>query len=242
MVPRFGWPSIYQLGGWTAIGLVAVLFIVLPESARFLVMRTQDRNKLVSILRKLAPDVSLPADAIFVTKQEQHATASVVELFKDDRRIKTMTLWVASFGSMVALRFITSWMPAIFADGRLGYSWAVIAVGLFQTGEALGGFAAGWVLDRRGGSRFGSQLVTCRHHRRAYSPMVVSGGLSPVPSKKARNAARLPFRARSVKYASASIAAIFSATAMLMNWFTLVPSAVAMRSAALLSDGCRRSE
>jgi MFS transporter, AAHS family, 4-hydroxybenzoate transporter len=151
MVPRFGWTSIYQLGGWSALGLVVVLFFMLPESARFLVMRTQDRHKLVAILRKLAPDVSLPADAAFVATTEKRASASALELFRDDRRIKTITLWIASFGSMVALQFITSWMPTIFADSRLGYSWAVIAVGLFQTGGALGGFAAGWILDRNRG-------------------------------------------------------------------------------------------
>lgn len=64
-----------------------------------------------------------------------------------------------------------------------------------------------------------------------------SGGLAPAPSRKRRNASRSAPAALFRKNAPVSIADSFSATATLMNWFRLVPSADAIFSAALFNEG-----
>jgi MFS transporter, AAHS family, 4-hydroxybenzoate transporter len=151
IVPHFGWQAIYQLGGWVAIILAVVLYFVLPESARFLVVRQRDHAKVVAMFRKLLPEMTIPSDAVFYAPAEKRETASVFTLLKADRKLKTLPLWVASFSSMVGLQFITSWMPTIFADSKIGYSGAVIALGLFQAAGALGNYVTGSVLDRKNG-------------------------------------------------------------------------------------------
>jgi AAHS family 4-hydroxybenzoate transporter-like MFS transporter len=151
IVPHFGWQAIYQVGGWCAIILVALLFFVLPESARFLVLKDPDQTKLTAIFAKLAPDTVIPPGAVFIAEQEKRTSASVTALFTEDRNLKTIPLWIASFASMVGLQFITSWMPTIFVDSQLGYKGAVIALGLFQGAGAFGNFVTGWVLDGKNG-------------------------------------------------------------------------------------------
>ncbi len=151
IVPRFGWQSIYLLGGWVAIGLVVGLYFVLPESARYLVVRERGQRRLLATMRRLSPDMTIPDDAVFIAPAEPKTAAAVTELFKENRQLRTLPLWAASFASMIGLQFITSWMPTIFTDSRLGYVGGVIALGLFQAAGCLGNYVTGFVLDRRNG-------------------------------------------------------------------------------------------
>ncbi len=151
IVPRFGWQSIYLLGGWTALALVIGLYFVLPESARYLVVRERGQRQLFATMRRLSPDIVFPPDTVFIAPAEPKTSASVTELFKENRKLRTLPLWAASFASMIGLQFITSWMPTILTDSRVGYVGAVIALGLFQAGGCLGSYVTGFMLDRRNG-------------------------------------------------------------------------------------------
>jgi len=62
----------------------------------------------------------------------------------------------------------------------------------------------------------------------------------PKLSSKARAAGTSAWRACSRKKPAVRSAAIFSATATLMNWFSVVPSALASRSASAFRDACSR--
>ncbi len=161
MVPQYGWPSIYLLGGVAALALVGGLYFMLPESARFMALRHKSRDKLAAVLRRLAPDVTIPADAVFVVKNEAEKPASVGELFTEDRALKTIPLWAASLLSMVALQFTTSWLPTIFADSNIGFQGASIALGFFQAAGATAGLFAGWMLDRPNGIQRLAFLALC---------------------------------------------------------------------------------
>jgi AAHS family 4-hydroxybenzoate transporter-like MFS transporter len=154
MVPDLGWPSIYFLCGWLAIGLTAILFFTLPESARFMVVRDRSRQMLAATLRRLSPEITIPYDAIFTAPAEVKEKSSVVQLFKHGRAAKTIPLWVACFFSMIALQFIANWMPVIFTDSGLAYSYSVMAIGIFQTAGSVGTLTSGWLLDRRNGILF----------------------------------------------------------------------------------------
>ncbi len=45
MLPRFGWPVLFEVGGVAAIAVALVSFAVLPESVRFLILRGGRRAK-----------------------------------------------------------------------------------------------------------------------------------------------------------------------------------------------------
>ncbi|HTH99182.1 MAG TPA: MFS transporter [Stellaceae bacterium] len=154
LVPAEGWPSIYYLCGWLAIALTAILYLALPESARFMVVRNRSREMLAATLRRLSPEMAIPADAVFTAKTEKKEKSSVVQLFQHGRAAKTIPLWVACFFSMIALQFIANWMPVIFTDSGLAYSYSVIAIGIFQTAGSVGTLTSGWLLDRKNGILF----------------------------------------------------------------------------------------
>jgi MFS transporter, AAHS family, 4-hydroxybenzoate transporter len=150
LVPAFGWQSIYHVGGWSAVVLAVVLFFMLPESAGFLLERGGDQTRLRQTLRRLTPD--LPDDVVLTASaREKRQAVSVVELFRENRTLRTVCLWMACLFSMIALQFFTSWLPTIFTDSKVSYSMSVIALGCFQAAGAAGGLIGAWALDRRRG-------------------------------------------------------------------------------------------
>ena len=148
LVPHFGWQSIYYVCGVLAMLLSGVLFLFLPESLRFMVLRRRRPDVVAATLRKLAPGMDIPLDAEFFVRNDVEKKAAVVELFRENRAGMTLALWCAYGVNLIALIFVTSWMPAIFADNGISYSVSVIATSLFQAGGAVGSLVGGWMLDR----------------------------------------------------------------------------------------------
>jgi AAHS family 4-hydroxybenzoate transporter-like MFS transporter len=71
------------------------LWIALPESVRFLLLRDASDPRINVIVEKLA---GMPAGAArFFIGEEQHETFTVVQLFTHRRAIATVLLWVVFF-------------------------------------------------------------------------------------------------------------------------------------------------
>ena len=150
LLPRWGWQSLFQVGGWSALLLGAALLFTLPESARFLVESGRGQGRLLAILRKLAPAAALEPDTVFVAKEEHRATHSVLELFRGGLLPTTVLLWMAYICNMVALHFVTSWLPTVIEASGVAATSAAIATGLFQGGGTIGTLVSGRLLDKRG--------------------------------------------------------------------------------------------
>ena len=150
LLPRFGWPSLFHAGGWSALLLSVVLLFALPESARFMALSGQGGERLLGILRQLSPGLDLPAGTIVTAREERRETRSVAELFRGGLLPVTVLLWAAYICNMVALHFMTSWLPTVIAASGLGLASASVTTGLFQGGVTVGSLVAGRLLDRRG--------------------------------------------------------------------------------------------
>jgi AAHS family 4-hydroxybenzoate transporter-like MFS transporter len=151
LVPSYGWQSIYWLCGVLSLGLGVLLYFRLPESVRFMALRHRTPQVLAATIRKLAPDLVITPDTEFVMPRSIERRAWVGELFSEHRAAMTVALWVAYGLSLMALIFVTSWMPTIYSDSGMSYSTSVIATALFQGGGIAGALFGGWVLDRERG-------------------------------------------------------------------------------------------
>jgi AAHS family 4-hydroxybenzoate transporter-like MFS transporter len=151
LIPTYGWQSIYWVCGFLSIALGVVLFLYLPESIRFLVIRHRSQKALIATILKFSPQLKIASDTEFFIPRSVERRPWVGELFKGHRAIMTGALWAGYGLSLMALIFVTSWLPTILADTGIGYSRSVIATGLFQVGGAAGSLAAGWSLDRSKG-------------------------------------------------------------------------------------------
>ncbi len=128
MLPTFGWPALFFIGGITpfAIGLLALFY--LPESRQFsdLSSKSAGRNR---------PDAE---------------KSELRELFSHGYARFTPLLWVVFSAIGFASYFIQTWTPTLYLGLGRPLRDVAFSVSMFQVGGALGGLLVGWVLDRFG--------------------------------------------------------------------------------------------
>jgi MFS transporter, AAHS family, 4-hydroxybenzoate transporter len=150
LIPSFGWPVVFYIGGAAPILLAAILVFTLPESVRFLALKSNQVKTVAAILRKLRPDLSFDPDTQFVVREENQRGLPVKHLFTEGRAKMTLFLWAAYVSSLLGHYFLTSWLPTVLAGAGVPLAHAVIAGALLQLGGGLGGLFLCWLLDKRG--------------------------------------------------------------------------------------------
>lgn len=150
LIPKFGWQSVFYVGGVTPIALAAILFLALPESVRFLALMRGQPGKVAAIVAKLRPDLVIDRNAQFTVREENQRGLPVKHLFTDGRARMTALLWFAYVTSLLGHYFLTSWLPTLLVGAGVPLAHAVIAGGLLQAGGGFGGLLLCWLLDKRG--------------------------------------------------------------------------------------------
>src|SRR6516164_8739022 len=150
LIPTWGWPSVFVVGGVLPIAIGFVLLFVLPESARFLMVKQGRTDLVIGLLRRVRPDLSIPDDASLAIEEENKEGLPVAHLFADGRASMTALLWLSYAANMVSLHFLTSWLPTVVAESGVPLARAVIATALLQGGGAVGSLVVGRLLDRIG--------------------------------------------------------------------------------------------
>jgi AAHS family 4-hydroxybenzoate transporter-like MFS transporter len=149
LIPRFGWPSVFIVGGTIPIAIALVSIAALPESIRFLVVRGRGESRARQYLARIAPgaDVSGPLSP----GGDEHAGGGafiVTELFTNGRALGTMLIWVIYFMNLLNLYFLNSWLPTIISDAGIPVETAIRLTSLFQIGGIAGAVVLGRLLDR----------------------------------------------------------------------------------------------
>src|SRR5947209_7883740 len=148
LVPAFGWPSVFIFGGIVPLLLAPLLWMALPESVRFLLIRDPADPRINIIVERLA---GTPAGAArFVIGEEQHESFTVVQLFTHGRALATVLLWVVFFMNLLNLYFLSNWLPTVIHDMGIPISTAAFTSALFQVGGTVAPFLLGWLIDRHG--------------------------------------------------------------------------------------------
>ncbi|MDB5363267.1 MAG: hypothetical protein JWO51_4564 [Rhodospirillales bacterium] len=150
LLSDYGWTIIFQIGGWGGLAMGVLLLAFLPESARFLAQRRPDDPALRRIVQRMRPGLVLPADAQFSVAEEPVRRVPVAALFQDGRRPVTLLLWLAYITGIMALQFMTSWLPTLIAGTGISVSLAVFTASLFHVGGTIGNVSVGWLTDRKG--------------------------------------------------------------------------------------------
>jgi AAHS family 4-hydroxybenzoate transporter-like MFS transporter len=157
LIPKMGWQAVFILGGAVSLAAAAVLFLMLPESIRFLASKGGGRERIRAILRRLAPDMPVPAQAAFVVTDEAARGAGFRPglLFRGELRWITPLIWVAYIFSSMAVFFIVNWTPLVFEALQFTKAQAATAASM---NSAMG---ASRPRRQRGGRLPGSGSAPC---------------------------------------------------------------------------------
>ena len=146
-IQNFGWQAMFWIGGLLPLATVAALFVFLPESPRYLVLRNR-REELARLAAKLAPGTAFDVQALQATTRRPRFP--VKELFTEGRASLTLLLWLTFFFYGSSLYFLINWLPTLVTKSgfSIGQGGAVTAT--YQFGGLVGGFLIGYLVDRAG--------------------------------------------------------------------------------------------
>ncbi|MGH8150469.1 MAG: MFS transporter [Steroidobacteraceae bacterium] len=153
LMPRFGWRVLFVIGGFVPLVVGLCLIRTLPESVKFLALRSGRRRELLETARRMRRDLELPDDTQFVVAQAAAEGADPVglkTLFAGGLAWITPLLWLCFCTALMSNYFLNSFLPLIFRDSGLPARTAALAATLYHVGGTVGGLLMSVLLDRFG--------------------------------------------------------------------------------------------
>ncbi|HTO72206.1 MAG TPA: MFS transporter [Gemmatimonadales bacterium] len=143
LIPRWGWASVFVVGG--VVPLVAALLMLpfLPESLQFLALRGGSRARIERSLRRIDPDIELRPDTRFEIADASGQGTPFVDLLREGRARTTILLWAVNFLNLFNLYFLANWLPTIATDAGMSSSRALLLGTTLQAGGVIGSLALG---------------------------------------------------------------------------------------------------
>jgi len=149
MVPNYGWRSVFFVGGVIPIFIGTMMFLWLPESLQFLVLRGKSSAKIAKWVRRIDPSAQVDANTQFVVPEEKGKGVPLVHLLSEGRAMGTFLIWTINFMNLLNIYFLAGWLPTIVN------SWYSLQVSqlvgtTLHVGGVLGTFVFSWLIGRYG--------------------------------------------------------------------------------------------
>ena len=146
LIPRYGWPSVFLVGGITPLMVAVAAMLWLPESIRFLLLKGNADDRVAVYLTRIAPRIELPR---VVAGAADHGGKGLVwQLFAHQRGVVTVLVWVVYFMTLLNVYFLTNWLPTIMIDAGIADTAAIRITSLFQIGGIAGALVLGVIVAR----------------------------------------------------------------------------------------------
>lgn len=146
LVADYGWRSVLLLGGVAPLALLPILRIWLPESVRFLVLKSAPADRIAAILHKIAPDADLQGTQFTGVRRPQGSP--VLQLFTPDLLRGTVLLWATFFMSLLVFYLLASWLPTVINSAGMTLKEASLFSMMLQIGGTVGAILIGSLMDR----------------------------------------------------------------------------------------------
>jgi len=150
VLPVFGWPYLFALGGVAALLLALCLGAALPESARFLVRR---RHRWPELRRLLARMGAPAEDAVEFTDQAETARETHSgwrALLAGGMARNTVALWTSFTSCMLAVYLALNWLPSFLAARGWTLAQASNGAALYNFGGVAGALVCAALVPRFG--------------------------------------------------------------------------------------------
>src|SRR6516165_5940540 len=154
LLARFGWPSVFVLGGLMPLLVVPVLAIWLPESPRFLAAKQALSPRQAALLQRLGLAPGQAAEGLDLARGNP-----VKMLFGKGYALQTVLLWVIFFCSLMDLFLFGYWLPEVLHLTGMTPSQAARAASYRALGAMFAVLYLGLLIDR-----FGPQRALAWHY------------------------------------------------------------------------------
>jgi len=149
LLPTFGWPSVFIVGGIVPLLIVVALVLWLPESPRFLAAKANPSPREAALLQRLAIAPGQGA----VERLDVADANPIKMLFGPGYALQTVLMWVIFFCSLMNLFLFVYWMPEVLHLTGMTPSAAARATSFRELGAILAVVYLGALIDRFGPER-----------------------------------------------------------------------------------------
>jgi MFS transporter, AAHS family, 4-hydroxybenzoate transporter len=150
LLAHYGWPGLFMVGGAFPLILAVAVFLLLPESPKFLCLHPRRHAELAKVLRRLDPELQAEPDCRYALAGESGVAFAYKQLFVGKLAALTPLLWAGSFLVMLVFYSFNGWLPQLLIDSGLSYTRAAWALTLFQFAGTLGGWIVARPVDKFG--------------------------------------------------------------------------------------------
>jgi MFS transporter, AAHS family, 4-hydroxybenzoate transporter len=151
LVPLYGWPVLFLVGGAGPLIVLIVAYFALPESIKYLVARGDRSDEVRRVAQSMRPDRPLAPDTRFLIAADPVKTgASPTKLFVGGLAAITPLFWIAQMSNQLATFFVASWLPTLLQSIGASTAQAAINTSMFPVGGLIGGVVLTFILGRLG--------------------------------------------------------------------------------------------
>jgi MFS transporter, AAHS family, 4-hydroxybenzoate transporter len=149
LVPTYGWPILFKIGGVVPIIIAIAGLFGLPESIKYMALHESQRSKMENLIAAISPGFPVSPNARFVIEDEkQFPGFSPVYLFREGLAVITPFLWLLFALNLMGYFFLLSWTPTLLTAAKLPPTTAALAGTVLQIGGTVGALALCWWLQR----------------------------------------------------------------------------------------------
>ncbi|WP_338760999.1 aromatic acid/H+ symport family MFS transporter [Massilia sp. METH4] len=187
LLPSYGWRTLLLMGGAIPLVCLPIYLWLLPESARFMVVRKFPGAKIAQTLRRVCGG-DFSDDTRFHVSEPPVATGHPVgTLVSPAYKSMTLSLWTTYFMGLLVIYLLGGWLPTLIRDAGLPIERAASLTALFQLGGTVGALVVGFYMDRwranrviglayGGGAVFILLLAMSDIHTATFTAMVMLAG------------------------------------------------------------------
>jgi MFS transporter, AAHS family, 4-hydroxybenzoate transporter len=149
LVPQYGWPILFQIGGIVPVVIALAAIVNLPESIKYMALHERQRPRMEKLIAALRPDLTVPANARFVIEDEQQSPSSnPIYLFRNGLWLITPLTWLLFALNLMGYFFLSGWTPTLLTAANLPPATAALAAAVLQLGGTVGALTLCWWLQR----------------------------------------------------------------------------------------------
>jgi MFS transporter, AAHS family, 4-hydroxybenzoate transporter len=148
LLPSFGWPGIFIVGGIVPLLILVALVLWLPESPRFLAAKGSLSPREAALLQRLDVRPGQSAAALDLASGNP-----ITMLFGQGYALQTVLLWVIFFCSLMNLFLFAYWLPQVLHLTGLTPAEAARASSYRDLGAIFAVLYLGLLIDKHGPER-----------------------------------------------------------------------------------------
>jgi AAHS family 4-hydroxybenzoate transporter-like MFS transporter len=146
-----GWQILFWVGGIAPMVVAVLVYLLLPESIKFLSLRSERHHELVRTLAVMQPGLQLdPKSSFTIGGEDNRKTFSYTAIFQGHLAWITPMFWLSNAINLMIFYFVNQWVPTILTSHGISTENAALAITAFQFAGTVGGLTIMRPLDKYG--------------------------------------------------------------------------------------------